>query len=240
MNLQMTGDWVKGGNALRKLLSASDKALKQSLVKAARLQKKLWISGITGGKMNLKELSIVTKSSTNTKGKALYSTGAMVRSIKEEQITPYLYFVGISNQEKRDSGGKKVDMAKIAAAHEFGGVIRPKKSGALALPITREAQAAGSPTNFPRELRFVKASGKNKNVVGVLITADRNTEEVTYKAADGKYRKKNRNTKVAYLLLRKAVLPARPHRSTAHEEFIRVSAEFIGDALGTTLKSEME
>lgn len=39
-----------------------------------------------------------------------------------------------------------------AALHQFGGVVVPKLAKWLAIPITREAQRAGSPRRFPRPL----------------------------------------------------------------------------------------
>ena len=49
------------------------------------------------------------------------------------------------------------DIMAIAHAHEYGATIKPKKGKYLAIPLTKEAQAAGSPTVF-EDLRFVPVS----------------------------------------------------------------------------------
>ena len=54
-------------------------------------------------------------------------------------------------------GGKAdSDIMAIAHAHEYGATIRPKKGKYLAIPLTKEAQAAGSPRAFS-DLYFVNA-----------------------------------------------------------------------------------
>lgn len=54
-------------------------------------------------------------------------------------------------------GGKAdSDIMAIAHAHEYGATIKPKKGKYLAIPLTKEAQAAGSPRAFS-DLRFVNA-----------------------------------------------------------------------------------
>lgn len=52
--------------------------------------------------------------------------------------------------------GVDSEIMAIAHAHEYGATIRPKEKKYLAIPLTKEAEAAGSPTVFS-DLRFVNA-----------------------------------------------------------------------------------
>jgi hypothetical protein len=56
-----------------------------------------------------------------------------------------------------------------AIIHEDGGEIRPRKARALAIPLTPEAKAAGSPRNFPGKLFRPNKRGKGKVKSNVLV-----------------------------------------------------------------------
>ena len=89
-------------------------------------------------------------------------------------------------------GGKAdSDIMAIAHAHEYGATIRPKKGKYLAIPLTKEAQAAGSPRAFS-DLYFVNAKdGK------VLMVRDK-------KKRGGKT-----ESEAMYLLVKSVTLPER-------------------------------
>jgi len=112
--------------------------------------------------------------------------------------------------------GGKADSAtmKIAHAHEYGTTIKPKKaSGYLAIPLTKEAEAAGSPREF-NDLRFVKAKdGK------LLMVRDK--------------RKRGGKTKseAMYLLVKSVTLPER--------SFIRASFDVQQDELGEIIAQQV-
>lgn len=62
-----------------------------------------------------------------------------------------------------------------AAIHNYGGTIRPKKAKYLAIPVTRAAQLADSPRNFP-QLSFRPVRRQGGKVRGSLISEDGETQ----------------------------------------------------------------
>ena len=58
-----------------------------------------------------------------------------------------------------DQYGKVGTNVIYAAIHQFGGTIRPRKKKALAIPLTKEAAAIGSPRFFPRKLKLIWEKG---------------------------------------------------------------------------------
>ena len=89
-------------------------------------------------------------------------------------------------------GGKEgSDIMAIAHAHEYGATIKPKKGKYLAIPLTKEAQAAGSPRAFS-DLRFVNAKDGN-----LLMVQDK-------KSRGGKTK-----STALYLLVKSVTLPER-------------------------------
>ena len=105
-------------------------------------------------------------------------------------------------------GGKAdSDIMAIAHAHEYGATIKPKKGKYLAIPLTKEAQAAGSPRAFS-DLYFVNAKdGK------VLMVRDK-------KKRGGKT-----ESEAMYLLVKSVTLPER--------SFIRASFDAQQKELGS-------
>lgn len=232
--IQLTGDWNRATRVLDKLVKSADNALRKSAIQASVLQQKIWVDGIVDGKFKLKPLSLITKDAKQS-SKVLVDHGNLVRSIQRYPITPYVYFIGIHRNARRRSekvqplGGDR--MIDIALTHEVGGVIKPRFGKALAVPMTRKASRAGSPLNYPDKLTFVRARGKNKNVIGSLCT-EKYTKEKTKGVT--------RATKVAYLLFAKVTLPARPHRAMAYDEFLKQAPKEIGDSFKGTLVNELE
>ena len=89
-------------------------------------------------------------------------------------------------------GGKAdSDIMAIAHAHEYGATIKPKKGKYLAIPLTKQAEAAGSPRAFS-DLRFVNA--KNGNLLMVR---------------DKKKRGGKTESEAMYLLVKSVTLPER-------------------------------
>lgn len=89
-------------------------------------------------------------------------------------------------------GGKAdSDILAIAHAHEYGTTIKPKKGKYLAIPLTKDAQAAGSPRAFS-DLRFVNA--KNGKLLMVR---------------DKKKRGGKTESVAMYLLVKSVTLPER-------------------------------
>ena len=75
-----------------------------------------------------------------------------------------------------------------AAVHNFGAIIRPKRRKRLAIPLTKEAQRAGSPRRFPQKLSL-RPAGRN----WLLVTVGPGGKEVGQ-----------------YLLVSQVKIPARP------------------------------
>lgn len=111
-------------------------------------------------------------------------------------------------------GGKaSSDIMAIAHAHEYGATIKPKKGKYLAIPLTKEAQAAGSPRAFS-DLYFVNAKGGN-----LLMVRDK-------KKHGGKT-----ESETMYLLVKSVTLPER--------SFIRASFDAQQDELGSIVTKAM-
>jgi phage gpG-like protein len=107
-----------------------------------------------------------------------------------------------------------------AATHQYGDPDRrPKKAKALAIPLTPEAYRAGSPRNFPRPLLLIWKRGES---TGILVDRTQAQKRAAKKALG----KSVKDLKVHYLLVAKAVIPARP--------FVGVNAE-IADGCGAVL-----
>lgn len=69
--------------------------------------------------------------------KALFDRGDLIGGIKSTRVKSGLVFVGVLRKEKDRNGGQLVD---IAAVHEHGATITPKRAQALFIPLTREAR----------------------------------------------------------------------------------------------------
>ena len=111
-------------------------------------------------------------------------------------------------------GGKAdSDIMAIAHAHEYGATIKPKKGKYLAIPLTKEAQAAGSPRAFS-DLRFVNAKG------GRLLMV-----------RDKKKRGGKTESEAMYLLVKSVSLPER--------SFIRASFDAQQDELGGIIAQQV-
>ncbi len=111
-------------------------------------------------------------------------------------------------------GGKAdSDIMAIAHAHEYGATIKPKKGKYLAIPLTKQAEAAGSPRAFS-DLRFVNA--KNGNLLMVR---------------DKKKRGGKTESEAMYLLVKSVTLPER--------SFIRASFDAQQEELGGIVTGAM-
>jgi hypothetical protein len=111
-------------------------------------------------------------------------------------------------------GGKAdSDIMAIAHAHEYGATIKPKKGKYLAIPLTKEAQAAGSPRAFS-DLRFVNAKD------GKLLMV-----------RDKKKRGGKTESEAMYLLVKSVTLPER--------SFIRASFDAQQKELGSIVTGAM-
>ncbi len=111
-------------------------------------------------------------------------------------------------------GGKAdSDILAIAHAHEYGATIKPKKGKYLAIPLTKDAQAAGSPRAFS-DLRFVNA--KNGKLLMVR---------------DKKKRGGKTESVAMYLLVKSVTLPER--------SFIRAGFDAQQKELGSIVTGAM-
>lgn len=102
------------------------------------------------------------------------------------------------SQSVDDTEGRIGTNVRYAAIHQFGGVIVPNKGRALAIPLTREAEAAGRARNFPRPLALVWEKGSDH---GFLVEEQGGRAKKGFRA----------RTILHYLLVRKVTMPARPY-----------------------------
>lgn len=112
-------------------------------------------------------------------------------------------------------GGKAgSDIMAIAHAHEYGATITPKKGKYLAIPLTKEAETAGSPRAFS-DLRFVNAKKGN-----LLMVRDK------------KKGKGETESEAMFLLVKSMTLPER--------SFIRSSFDSQQDKLSSIVSAALE
>ena len=111
-------------------------------------------------------------------------------------------------------GGAGSDVMAIAHAHEYGATIKPKKGKYLAIPLTKEAEEAGSPRAF-NNLRFVNAKSGN-----LLMVRDK-------KKGRGKT-----ESEALFLLVKSITLPER--------SFIRASFDANQEKLGDIVTGAVE
>jgi phage gpG-like protein len=104
---------------------------------------------------------------------------------------------------------------EYASTHQGGATIKPVKGKALAIPLTPEAYRAGSPRQFGRPLVLLWKKGSSS---GVLVETRKRAEPVRQ-----------------YLLVPKAVIPARPFlgwNDHLAEGCGRILAEHLERAIG--------
>lgn len=110
--------------------------------------------------------------------------------------------------------GADSDVMAIAHAHEYGATIKPKKAnGYLAIPLTKEAEAAGTPTAF-NDLYFVNAEDGR-----LLMVRDK-------KKRGGKTK-----SEAMFLLVKSVTLPER--------SFIRASFDSQQEELGEIITRQV-
>lgn len=102
-----------------------------------------------------------------------------------------------------------------AAVHQYGATITPRRAKMLAIPLTAEAQAAGSPRKFPGLLVPVTRGGK-----GVLV-------ERTGKRG---------RPKAQYALVRSVKIPARPFLGFSAKAVDGMSAILADASVETALR----
>lgn len=101
-----------------------------------------------------------------------------------------------------------------AALHQNGGVVRPVKAKALAIPLTKEAGRVSSPRNFPEPLFLVRPKRKkHAYLIGRQVKKTRG--------------KKKPPLTFHYILVAKATIPARPVGLS--DDAIQAAAEVILD-----------
>ncbi len=110
--------------------------------------------------------------------------------------------------------GTSSEVMAIAHAHEYGATIKPKEKKYLAIPLTKEAEAAGSPTVFS-DLRFVNAKGGN-----LLMVRDK------------KKGKGETKSEAMFLLVKSVTLPER--------SFIRASFDADQDKIEGIVAKALE
>jgi len=116
------------------------------------------------------------------------------------------------------------DVLKIAHAHEYGATIRPKKeNGYLAIPLTKEAETAGTPRAFDN-LRFVNAKGGN-----LLMVRDK-------KKGRGKG---ETESEAMFLLVKSVTLPERSFIRASFDSSQKDLSDIVAKAMEKMLKGDI-
>lgn len=213
----LTGDWDKAEEVLKRLSENCGKGMGRGLALAAMALARVWKIGITSGKFGLKanaQITVIGKGSS----RPLVNHDDLVRSIRHGRVGPLAYAVGISRNAKGRDGQALVD---LAALHERGGVIRRRRAKALAIPVTKKAERAGSPRDFPGELAFIPAKNKRGNFRGFLVEKNRSTRKMQWRDMRGQ------KGLVHYVLVLRVKIPARPHRAKAYEIWLKSKPQHV-------------
>jgi len=116
--------------------------------------------------------------------------------------------------------GASSEVMAIAHAHEYGATIKPKEKKYLAIPLTKEAEAAGSPTVFS-DLRFVNAKGGN-----LLMVRDK-------KKGRGKGKTES---EAMFLLVKSVTLPERSFIRASFDANQKKLGDIVAKAMGKMLE----
>jgi phage gpG-like protein len=120
--------------------------------------------------------------------KPLRDTGLLMASVigqaqgHVERVSPGMLIVGTNRLG--------------AALMQDGGTVVPKAGKALAIPLTREAAAVGSPRSFPRQLFLLWRKGATSGVLAERVEKGRGKNKLAEVVAQ-------------FALVAKAVVPAR-------------------------------
>lgn len=117
-------------------------------------------------------------------------------------------------------GTQSSEVLAIAHAHEYGATIRPKEKKYLAIPLTKEAETAGTPTVF-NDLRFVNAKGGN-----LLMVRDK------------KKGKGETKSEALFLLVKSVTLPERSYIRASFDEGKDKLSEIIGAQVSKVLAGQ--
>ena len=118
--------------------------------------------------------------------------------------------------------GADSEILAIAHAHEYGATIRPKEKKYLAIPLTKEAEAAGSPTVFS-DLRFVNAKDGN-----LLMVRDKKKGRGKDKA----------ESEALFLLVKSVTLPERSFIRASFDSSQGKLSDIVSKALGKVLTGD--
>ena len=173
------------------------------------------ITGLDALKARLSTLAAAAQ--TDTALASLEAGGAVIQAYAQDNARNKLNqhptgFLTNSIAVKRE--GKQVLVGVwgvvYAKIHEFGGVIVPRSSKYLAVPLTGAARSAGSPRSFG-DLRPIIGRGGE----GVLVDASGTAQ---------------------YALKKRVVMPARPYLRPAVTEHLPEITEAVGATLAGLLE----
>lgn len=157
-----------------------------------------WLKGLS---TTISELVLVNAAqagampiTTGAKEKAPKKTRTLARSIHAEIVKSSPKYVEIAI-------GTNLEYASI---QEFGGVVKPKQTKFLAIPVSDVARQYVSPRNFPMELTFIPGPGG-----GVLVEGET----------------------IHYVLRRSVTIPAHPYLRPSMAENEDRAVSNVGQAL---------
>jgi hypothetical protein len=132
---KLTGDWGKADRFNKTVHSRLKKNMALATKKNASGLRDAIKRTLTTGLPSWPPLSGLTTKAKKS-SKPLMDYGDLRDAVSYVIVTPTTFFVGVP----RSAGGKdRTPFVNIAAVHEYGATIKPRKVRALAIPVSRKA-----------------------------------------------------------------------------------------------------
>lgn len=128
---RLTGDWNKGRKVFKTLGDLTRANVKAATARNAVLVRDQVKRTIRNGRSEWPPLSPLTIGSKGS-SKPLIDQNDLMQAVSSVRLGPLSFFVGVH----RGKGA----IVNIAAVHEFGATIKPRKAKALAIPTSRKAK----------------------------------------------------------------------------------------------------
>lgn len=133
--MPLTGDWKKAGRIFGKAGRLMKTNVELATKRNGMLVRDEIKKGMRRGRSGWEPNSPLTREFKGS-SKPLIDHGDLLHAIDSTKLTAWAFFVGVHRASGRNDG---VDMATLAAVHEYGKTITPVKAQALAIPVSREA-----------------------------------------------------------------------------------------------------
>lgn len=153
--------------------------------------------------------------------KPLVDHGDLMHSIMAKRLSSLHFFVGVPRTE---TGADGVSMVNIAAVHEYGARIRPKRAKALVIPVSREA------------VRLARQYGGVSNIPGLFRPRHNGQPSSVLAIRVGKTGKRLR---ILFILRKESVIPPRSFIQSTFREELPAMQERLKTAARFTLQGRV-